>query len=62
MRTFINGTGIRDDSNAMGTAYQSGKDWSGAASHESQETEVAHISTELDVLNGAGSTRATDFV
>ena len=62
MRTFINGNGIWNESNAIETSHKSGKDWSGAASHESQEIEAAHISTELDVLNGVGSARAADFV
>lgn len=62
MRIFINGNGIWDESNAMGTTHKSGKNWSGAASHESQEIEVAHISTELDLSDGSGSARAADFV
>ena len=62
MRTFINGNGIRDESNAVGTTDKSGMDWPGAFSHESQEIEVAHISTELNVSDGAERERAADFV
>lgn len=62
MRTFINGNGIWDESNAMGTTHKSGKNWSGAASHESQEIEFAHISTELNVSDRLGTARAADMV
>ncbi len=62
VRTFINGNGISNESKAMGMTYQSGKYWPRAASHEPQEFELAHLSTELEILDGRESARASNFV
>lgn len=62
MRTLINGNGICDESKAMAITHGPGEGWPRAASHEPQEIEVAHISTELQILDGAKRARAADFV
>ena len=62
MRSFINGSGIWDESTAMKMTHKSEKDWPRLASHEPQQIEVAQICTELDILDGAKSARAANFV
>ena len=46
----------------MEISHTSEKDWPRAASHEPQEIELAHLSTELDISDGAKSARAANFV
>lgn len=62
MRTFILGNGICDKSKAMEMSPTLEKNWSGAASHEPQKIELAHLSTELKISDGAKSVRAESFV
>lgn len=62
MRTFINGSEIWDESKAMGMTHKWEKDGPRTASHEPQDFELAHLSTEMEVLDGTKSARASDFV
>lgn len=62
MRTFINGNEICDDSKAMEISHTSEMDWLRTASHEPQEIELAYLSTQLDISDGAKSARAANFV
>ena len=63
MRTFINGNGTWDESKAIGMTHKSEGSSPRAASHEPREIEVTHqSSTELDILDGAKSARAANFV
>ena len=63
MRTFINGTRTWDEPKAMGMTHKSEKDWLRTTGHEPQEIKVTHqFSVELDILEGANSSRAPDFV
>lgn len=60
IRTFINGNGICDE--AMGISHTSEKNWPRAVSHDPQKIEIAQLSTELDILDGAKSARASCIV
>lgn len=65
IRTFINdnGVGILGNSEPMGMTHNSDEDLPTVlASHEPQQIRVAQLSTELDLLDKAKSTKTAIFV
>lgn len=62
MRTFINGNGIWNASEAMEMTHKSEEDWPIVATHKPQVIEAAQLSTELDILDGVTSAKTANFV